>query len=80
MHPRIVGDVLSPLLGLIPVKDSSGQKVHVRYEKLHFVPVLKKNISSIHISLRDGLGELIRFRKGKVIETLHLRWRKLEHP
>ena len=77
IEPRTVGHTLAPLLGVIPVKEKSGVNVAKRYEKLQYYPVLKKNISDIHISLRDDQGKAIRFRKGKVVVTLHFRKRKL---
>ena len=46
-------------------------------DKPHYKPVLRKRFSDIHISLRDDQGEPIRFEKGKVIVTLHLRRAKL---
>ena len=53
IEPRTVGHTLAPLLGVIPVEGKSGANVAKRYEKLQYYPVLKKNISDIHISLRD---------------------------
>ena len=69
--------MLAPLLSVIPVEGKSGAYVYKRYEKLQYQPVLKKYISEIHISLRDDQGQPIRFRKGKVIVTLHFRRQKL---
>ena len=77
IEPRTVGHTLAPLLGVIPVEGKSGANVAKRYEKLQYYPVLKKNISDIHISLRNDQGNAIRFRKGKVIVTLHFRKQKL---
>ena len=74
---RTVGHTLAPLLSVIPVEGRSGALISKRYEKLQYHPILKKNIAEIHISLRDDQGNLIRFRKGKVIVTLHFQHRKL---
>ena len=79
VEPRIVGDVMTSLLGVVPVQGDSGDNVSIRYSKLHYLPILKKNISDIHISLRDDRGQLIKFRRGRVVVTLHLRRRKLQH-
>ena len=79
VEPRIVGDTLAPLLGVVAAEgDKDGKNVWIRYTKLQYHPVVKRNISDITITLRDEVGELIRFRKGKVIITLHLRRQKLE--
>ena len=74
---RTVGHTLAPLLTVLPVTGKSGAYVSKRYDKIQYHPVLKKNFSDIHISLRDDQAKRIRFRKGKVIVTLHLRPRKL---
>ena len=77
IEPRTLGHTLASLLGVIPVERKSGANVARRYENLQYYPVLKKNISDIHISLRDDQRKAIRFRKGKVIVTLHFRKQKL---
>ena len=74
---RTVGHTLAPLLAVLPVTGKPGAYVSKRYDKIQYHPVLKKNLSDIHISLRDDQGKRIRFRKGKVIVTLHLRPKKL---
>ena len=74
---RTVGHTLAPLLAVLPVTGKSGAYVSKRYDKIQYHPVLKKNFSDIHISLRDDQAKRTRFRKGKVIVTLHLRPRKL---
>ena len=74
---RIVGHTLAPLIGALPVTVKSGSYVSKRYDKIQYHPVLKKNLSDIHISLRDDQAKRNRFRRGKVIVTLHLRPKKL---
>ena len=74
---RTVGHTLAPLLAVLPVTGKSGAYISKRYDKIQYHPVLKKNFSDIHISLRDNQAKRIRFCKGKVIVTLHLRPRKL---
>ena len=77
IQPQIVGDTLTPLLDVVAVQGGPGDLVCSRFDKPHYKPVLRKQFSDIHISLRDDQGELIRFEKGKVIVTLHLRRAKL---
>ena len=74
---RTVGHKLAPLLVVLPVTGKSGAYVSKRYDKRQYHPELKKNFSDIHISPRDNQAKRIRFRKKKVIVTLHLRPRKL---
>ena len=70
---RTMGHTLAPLLAVLLVTGKSGAYVSKRYDKIQYHPVLKKNFSDIHISLRDDQAKQIRFRKGKMIVTLHLR-------
>ena len=77
IEPRTVGHTLAPLLAVLPVTRKSGAYVSKRYDKIQYHPVLKKNFRDIHISLCDDQAKRIRFRKGKVIVTLHLRPKKL---
>ena len=77
IEPRTVGHTLAPLLAILPVTGKSGAYVSKRYDKIQYNPVLKKHFSDIHISFRDDQAKRIRFRKGKVIVTLHLRPKKL---
>ena len=77
IQSQIIGDTLTPLLDVIAVQGEPGNLVCRRFDKLHYKPILRKHFSDIHISLRDDQGEPIRFEKGKVIVTLHLRRAKL---
>ena len=71
---RTVGHTLAPLIDVVLITGKPGAYVSKRYDKIQYHSVLKKNLSDIHISLRDDQGKRIRFhRKGKVIVTLHLR-------
>ena len=74
---RTVGHTLAPLFAVLPVTGKSGVYVSKRYDKIQYHPVLKKNFSNIHISLRDDQAKRIHFRKGKVVVTLHLQPRRL---
>ena len=77
IQSQIVGDTLTPLLDVVAVQGGPGDLVCSRFDKLHYKPILRKHFSKIHISLRDDQGDPIRFEKGKVIVTLHLRRAKL---
>ena len=75
VEPQILGDVLTQLRDVIPVKERLSENISRPFDKPHYCSVLKKNFSNIHIFLRDRNS--IRFRKGKAIITLHLRRQKL---
>ena len=74
---RTVGHTLSPLIGVLPVTGKPGSYVFKRYDKIQYHPILKKNLNDIHILLRDDQAKRIRFRRVKVIVTLHLQPKKL---
>ena len=76
IEPRTVDHTLAPLVGVLLVTGKPGAYVSKRYDKIQYHPVLKKNFSDIHISLRDNQAKRIRFRKGKGIVTLHSRPKK----
>ena len=77
IQSQIVGDTLTPLLDVVAVQGGPGDLVCSRFDKPHNKPVLRKQFSDIHISLRDDQGKPFLFEKGKVIVTLHLRRAKL---
>ena len=62
---------------MVAVHDRPGKLVCSGVDKPHNKPIFRKHFSDIHIYLRNDQGELIRFEKGKVIVTLHLRRGKL---
>ena len=79
VEPRIVGDIMTSLLATVPIEGSHGDYIHEQFEKIHYHPLIRKNFSDVQISLRNDQGETIKFKKGKVVVTLHFRRKKLEH-
>ena len=79
IEPRIVGDIMTPLLITIPIEGSHGDYIYKRFEKIHYHPLIRKNFSDIHIALRNDQGDTLKFERGKVTVTLHFRRRKLRH-
>ena len=77
VEPRIMGNVLASLLDVVPVNGKSGEIIARRFEKIYSTPVIRNNIFNIRITFRDSVEERVRFQKGKVIITLHLRRKKL---
>ena len=74
---RIVGHTLAPLLATISTEGESGSIISIKYDKLQYQTVMKTSFSEIQINLRDDQGNSIRFRKKRVIVTLHFRRQKL---
>ena len=74
---RVVGDVLAPLLRVIPVSKTDGDMVHRVFTKPHYAPLLRTRFDSIEILLSADTGEPLVFEGGKTIVTLHIRRRRL---
>ena len=76
-----VGEIVAPLLRIIPMQSYVGNNrmdhyTHI-FSKPHYIPVSRQNIESIHIDLRNDLGENIPFIAGRSIVKLHFRRPKL---
>jgi hypothetical protein len=70
---QIVGNVREPLLRILPVQGLYGEIIDQDFVAKHYIPILKKEFSTIHISIKSDRNELIPFSFGKVIVKLHFR-------
>ena len=77
VEPRVVGDVLVPLLRIVPVKGSHGDTVSKSYENVHYVPLSRKTFQTVEIDIRDHAGDIVPFERGTLNVTLHFRRRRL---
>ena len=77
---QIFGDVIKPILKMIPIKSSSDSEVVTFFDNLHYVKLCKNNLSTINIQIRDLFGEQIKFQNkfSFVIVKLHFRKYKNE--
>ena len=50
IQSQVVGNTLTLLLDVVAVQDGPGDLVCSRFDKPHYIPVLKKHFSDIHIS------------------------------
>ena len=73
------GDVVVPVLRTVTVKGKHGSYVSKNFERPHYVPLNKKMFDTISINIRDEAGDLIAFKHGKVIITLHFRHSKTQY-
>ena len=71
----IVGNTQVPLLRTIPItgKERSIRYISHYFEDKRYIPLSSNFFQAIEIKITDEYGELIDFRYGKVIVTLHLR-------
>ena len=69
----VVGNSMEPLLRIIPVQGDYGQMIHHDYFAPHYVNVLQKEFSSIHITIKTDRNKPVAFKFGKSILTLHFK-------
>ena len=73
---QYVGDVMAPLLDLVPVKRAGpGERVQYSLIPPTYLEVARKYIDTIHMEIRDDTGAPVQFddRKGPVVVRLHFR-------
>ena len=71
----VVGDVKTPLLRTVNITGKEGQTINRIFQTVQYVPVRRKQFSTIEINIRDDTGRPVPFQRGEVIVTLHF-WRK----
>ena len=69
----VVGDVKAPLLRTVNITGKEGLTVNRIFQTVQYVPVQRKQFSTIEIDIRDDTGRPVPFQRGKVIVTLHFR-------
>lgn len=76
VEPQIVGDVMTPLLRIIPLDPSKyiygANKMHV-FSPPHYLPVMRRDFDTIEIDIRQSTGQMIPFQFGTVCIKLHFR-------
>lgn len=75
VSPRAVGDVMAPLLRIVPMTDKTQDVVHYIFEKPHYIPLSRSNFNSVEILLTTDTGKEFSFSSGSTIVTLHFRRR-----
>ncbi len=68
-----VGDSYVPLLRTVHIEGASNDFVSVRFDRPHYAPVNKSNITDICIEVKDDQNKHVRFTYGKVVAKLHFR-------
>ena len=75
---RHVGDVMAPLLRIIPTINKSADVIDIIYENPHYIPLARRHFNSIEIRLATDKGKELVFESGKTVLTLHFRPRRRE--
>jgi len=73
---QIVGNTREPLLRILPVQGNYGEIVDQDFVARHYIPLLKKEFSTVQISIKSDCDVLIPFAFGKVIVKLHFKKRE----
>lgn len=80
IEEQIVGDTKAPLLDTVALKGDIDEAITVDFLNPHYVNLIKSDIPSIHITIKDSAGENIHFKNlAKVIVKLHFRPKKFEN-
>ena len=73
VQAQFVGDALVPLLRIVPVEGDDGRRVSKSFERLHYLPVSRREFETIEVNIKRDTGESVPFELGKVLFTLHFR-------
>lgn len=75
VYPSFIGDACTQILRVVevPRKAKFGEQCVIKYENPQYRPILINEFESIEISIKDDNGELIPFKFGRIIVTLHFK-------
>lgn len=76
VQPRPVGDVMVPLLRIVPAGDRNTDVVHHIFEKPNYIPLSRFQFNTVEILLTNDIGTPLSFDLGKTVVTLHFRRRR----
>ena len=73
VEPQIVGDTSAQLLKSIPAEGKFGDIIAETFTNIQYVPIRTKSCEAVEVLLRNDTGDPVKFERGKVVITLHLR-------
>lgn len=72
--PRFVGDVLAPLLRVVPIDSTKRfSDQYVDFTNIQYIPIANFSSDLINVLIRQDNGEEVPFTSGKVVLTVHIR-------
>lgn len=78
IEPQMVGDIMCPLLRIIPLDPTKyiygSNKMHV-FSPPHYMPVMRREFDTIEIDIRTNTGENVPFQFGTSCVKLHFKRR-----
>ena len=79
-EPQVIGDVLAPLSRIVNVTGKNCEMVCVKYDifpRFHYLSVTLKSFDCLEIVIRNHLGELMPFERGRSYVKHHFRQKYL---
>lgn len=73
VEAQMVGDSQVPLIRVVPVETTATEIVMKTFLSPQYIPVSRKQFSTIEINIRLHTGELAPFADGHLLVTLHFR-------
>jgi hypothetical protein len=76
VEPQYFGHELSRILKMVSIAKNNkiyGQTVHKEFQRLQYIPVMKKYFETVTIELRDKTGAYLPFVSGTCMLVLHFR-------
>jgi hypothetical protein len=73
IEPVVVGDSEVPMLRSIPISNTNWGPQYFEPKKLHYIPIRKKELTTISVYIYTDFGELVPFTGGRTTVTLKLR-------
>lgn len=71
VRPREVGDVMAPLLRIVPSTNKTQDVLHHIFEKPHYIELNRINFNTLEIFLTNHNGQQFSFSRGNSIVTLY---------
>ena len=65
-----VGDTKAPLLGIVPAKNTTGERIHYTVNPIHFLGLKNGYIPEVTIQITDDKGERVPFATGNNKDNL----------
>lgn len=76
IEPQIVGDVMAPLLRIVPLDPTvymyGSNKTHI-FSPPHYVPVMRREFDVIEIDIRTSTGQKVPFQFGTTCIKVHFK-------
>lgn len=82
VEPQMIGYDLSQIIKVVNTTNSEvkfGTPCHRAFQKIHYIPVLKKEFESVEINIKDITGQSFPFCHGIVLIKLHFKQKNIKN-